>query len=64
MDIIPDIYSKILTKDNNFANYLLIMDDYYELPRLYGTENTTSEEVTTKLDMFQDRFGKVATFGW
>ena len=40
------------------------MDAYYKLPKLYGMENVTNEEVMEKLDMFQSRFGKVENFGW
>ena len=52
MDIILSLTSKSLTKDTTFANYLLIMDTYTNIPRLYGMENITTEEVMGKLDMF------------
>ena len=52
MDIILSTPSKSLTKDTTFANYLLIMDTYTNIPRLYGMENITTEEVMGKLDMF------------
>ena len=51
-----------LSKDTNFANYPLIVDIYSKLPKLYGMENITTEEVMEKLDMFQARFGKVNVF--
>ena len=51
-----------LPKDTNFANYPLIVDIYSKLPKLYGMENITTEEVMEKLDMFQARFGKVNVF--
>ena len=35
MDIIASIASKRFTKDTNFANYLLIVDSYSRLTRLY-----------------------------
>ena len=40
------------------------MDAYSKLPKLYEMENTTTEEVTDKLDTFQSRFGKLDEFGW
>ena len=64
MDIIPSTYSKSLTKETNFANYLVILDAYSNIPKLYGIENITTEEVMDKLDMFQAIFGKVDEFGW
>ena len=58
MDIIPSTAPKSLTNDTNFKNYLLIVDAYSKIPKLYGMENITSAEVMDKLDMFQSRFGK------
>ena len=63
MDIIPYISSKSLTKYTTFANYLLIVDDYLKLPKLYGMENITTEGVMDNLDMFQAIFGKVYEVG-
>ena len=40
------------------------MDVYSKLPKLYGMENFTPEEVMDKLDMFQGIFLKVGTFVW
>ena len=34
------------------------MDAYFKIPKLYGMENITTEEVMDKLDMFQARFEK------
>ena len=56
MDIIPATSSKISIKDINLANYLLIIDAYYKTQKLYGMDNTTTEEVVDMLDMFQARF--------
>ena len=56
MGIIPDTASKHLAKDTTFTNYLLIVDYYSKLPRLYGMESITTEDVMDKLDMFQDIF--------
>ena len=47
-----------------FKMYLLIVDAYYKIPKIYGMENITTAEVMDKLDMFQSRFGKMDQFGW
>ena len=59
MDIIPSTAQKSLTSDTTFSNYLLIVDAYSKIPKLYGMEKITTEEVINKLDMFQSRFGKL-----
>ena len=64
MDIIPSTAPKSLTSDTTFFNYLLIVDAYYNIPKLYGMDKITTEEVMEKLDMFQSRFGKMNQFGW
>ena len=64
MDIIPSTAPKSLTSDTIFSNYLLIVDAYSDIPKLYGTENITTEEVMDKLDMFQSKFGEMDQFGW
>ena len=64
MVIIPSLSCKILTKGTNFSNYLLIVDDYSKLPKFYGIENITTEEVMDKLDMFQARFRKLDEIVW
>ena len=64
MYIIPEIYSKSLTKDTTFSNYFLTVDAYSKIQILYGMENITNEEVMDSLDMFQTIFGKVDEFGW
>ena len=64
MDIIPSTSPKILTSDTTFSKYLLIFDAYSKIPKLYGMDNITTEEVMDKLDMFQSRFGKIGQFGW
>ena len=63
MDIIPSIAPKSVTNDTTFQNYLLIVDAYSKIPKLYGMENITTAEVLDKLDMFQSRFGKIDQFG-
>ena len=47
-----------------FKNYLLIVDAYSKIPKLYGMGNITTAEVMDKLDMFQSRFGEIYQFGW
>ena len=64
MDIISAIPSKSLTKETTFSNYLLIVDAYSNIPKLYGMENITTEEVMDKLYMFQEISVKVNEFGW
>ena len=43
MDIIPSTAPKILTSDTTFSNYLLIVDAYSNIPKLYGMEKITRE---------------------
>ena len=63
-DIIPSIAPKILTSDTTFSNYLLIVDAYFKIPKLYAMKNITTAEVIDKLDMFQSRFGKFEDLVW
>ena len=62
MDIIPSTAPENLTSDTTFSNYLLIFDAYSKIPKLYGMEKITTEEVMNKLDMFQSRFGEMDQF--
>ena len=64
IDIIPSTVPKGLTSDTNFSNYILIVDAYSKIPKLYGTEKITTEEVMDKLDMFQSISGKIDEFVW
>ena len=64
MDIIPSTAPKFLKIDTTFSNYLMIVYTYSKIPKLYGTEKITTEEVMDKLDMFQSRFGKIDELGW
>ena len=59
MDIIISTAPTSLTSDMKFSNNLLIFDAYSKIPKLYGTEKITTEEVMDKLCMFQSRFGKM-----
>ena len=52
MDIIPSTAPKSLTNDRTFSNYLMIVDAYSKIPKLYGMENITTTEVMDEFDMF------------
>ena len=52
MDIIPSTEPKLLRSDTTFSNYILIFNAYSKIPKLYGMEKITTEEVMYKLDMF------------
>ena len=43
MNIIPSTAPKRLTSDTTFSNYILIVDAYYNIPKLYGMEKITTE---------------------
>ena len=64
MDIVPSTAPKSFISDTTFSNYLLIVDAYSKIPKLYSMERITTEEVMDKLNMFQSRFGKIDEFGW
>ena len=64
MNIIPAIAPKRLTSETIFSNYLLIVDEYFKTPTLYGVERISTEEVMEKLEIFLSRFGKIEEFGW
>ena len=64
MDIIPSTEPRCLKSDTTFFSYLLIVDAYSKIQKLYGMEKITTEEVLDKLDMFQFRFGQIEEFGW
>ena len=64
MGIVPLTAPKILTSDTTFSNYIFIVDAYSKIPKLYGMEKITTEEVMDKMDIFQSRFGKIDQYGW
>ena len=64
MDIVPSTSPKSLISDKTFSNYLLIVDLYSKITKLYGLKKITTEEVMDKPDMFQSRLGKIDEFGW
>ena len=57
MDLVPSTAPKLLTSDKTFSNYLLIFDAYSKIPKLYGMDKITTDEVMEKLDMFKSRSG-------
>ena len=59
MDIIPSTAPKSLTSDTTFSNYILIVDAYSKIQKLYGMDKITTEEVMDKLNMFQYIFGEI-----
>ena len=64
IDIILATAPKCLTSDTTLSNYLLIVDAYYNISKLYGMDKITTEEVMDELDMFQSIFGMIDKFGW
>ena len=42
MDIVPSTAPKVLTSDTTLSNYLLIVDAYSKIPKLYGMEKITT----------------------
>ena len=42
MDIVPSTAPKSLTSDTIFSNYLLIVDAYSKIPKIYGREKITT----------------------
>ena len=64
MVIIPATSPKRLKSEITFSNYLLIVDAYSKIPKLYVMEIITTEEVMDKLYMFQFVFGKIDKFAW
>ena len=64
MDNITETSQKRLTSETTFSNYLSTVYEYSKIPKLYGMERITTEEVMDKLDIFQARFGKIDEFGW
>ena len=58
MNIILSAAPKSLTSETTFSIYLLIVNAYSKIPKNYGKEKITTEEVMDSLDMFQSRFEK------
>ena len=51
MNIITSTAPKSLTSYTTFSSYLLIVDAYSKITKLYGMEKITTEEVMDNLDM-------------
>ena len=64
MDIIPSTAPKRFTSGTTFSSCILIVDDYSKIPKVYGIEKITTEEVMDRLDTFQSRLRKIDEFGW
>ena len=64
MDIIPSTAPELLTSGTTFSSFILIFDTYSKIPKLYGMEKFSTEEVMDNLDMFQSRFGKTDQSEW
>ena len=56
--------TKKLDKLGQLSNYILFVDSYLKVPKLYVMDSSTTEEVMDKLDIFQYRFGKIDEFVW
>ena len=48
IDIVSSTAPKSLTFETNFSNYLLFVDEYSKIPKNYGMEEITTEEVMDK----------------
>ena len=59
MDIVPSTASKSLTSDTTFSKYLLLVDAYSKIPKLYNMEKIIKEEIMDKLDILQSISGKL-----
>ena len=64
MDIISATSPNVLTDETTLSKYILTLEAYSKMPKLYSTERITSEGVMDKFDMFQYIFGKIYGFGW
>ena len=47
MDIVPSTAPKSLTSDATFSNYILIVDAYSNIPKLYGMEISQQKKLWT-----------------
>ena len=63
MDIIPSTAPKCLRSDTKFSGYLLFVGAYSKIPKRFGMDKITTEEVMDELDVFQSRSGKIDEFG-
>ena len=51
MDVIPSTTPTRLTSDTTFSNYILIVNAYSKITKLYGTEKITTEEVMDNMEI-------------
>ena len=58
MDIIPSTAPKSLTSDTTFSNYLLIVDAYSKIPKLYGTDKSQQKKLWTNWTCSSPDLGK------
>ena len=63
MDIVSSTAYNSLTSDTTFSNYLLIVDAYSKIPKLYDMEKITTEENMDTLDMLKSIFGEIDKIG-
>ena len=59
MDIISSTSPKILTIETTFSNYLLIVDAYSKIPKLYGIEKSQQKKLWTNWICFNPDFKKL-----
>ena len=59
MDIIPATAPKRFKNNTKISNYLLTVDAYSKILKLYGMEKVSTEEMMDKLNMLQYIFGKI-----
>ena len=64
MDIIPAPHKSSFDPDCDFSHYLLIVDTYSRIPRLYGLNDLNTEAVVEKIEELVARYVKVNDFGW
>ena len=59
MDIIPSTTPKILTRDTNVSNYILIVDAYPKIPKFYGMEKSQQKRLLKNWICFIPDSGKL-----
>ena len=64
MDIIPAPQKSSFDPDCDFSHYLLIVDTYSRMPRLYELNEINTEAVMDKIEEFVARYGELNVFGW
>ena len=59
MDIVPSTAPKSLTSDTTFSNYLLIVDAYSKITKIYGMEKSQQKKLWTNWICFNLDLGKL-----